>query len=154
MPALSRDRVLYWLTWPAAFWIAYVFTRYLPDKLEASAGSVWLFQTLADWLWISAYERPFRLGVAAAEIIASVLVILPFTRMWGAALSFGIITGAIFFHVASPVGIDPFEDGAGLFKEAVSVWFASAFILFVLRDDVRAVLNRFGILPASAPATR
>jgi hypothetical protein len=83
-----------------------------------------------------------------------VLVLIPRTRMWGAALSFGIISGAIFFHLASPVGIDPFEDGAQLFKEAVLVWFASVFILVVLREEVRAMLSRLGVLPAPAAATR
>lgn len=154
MPSLSRDRILHLLTWPAAIWIAYIFLWYEQYKLLAHPGSVWLFETLADWLFISGYERPFRLSVAIAEMIASILVVIPRTRMWGAALSFGIISGAIFFHVFSPVGIDPFEDGAQLFKEAVAVWFASAFILVVLRDQVRGVLARIGILPAPAAALR
>ena len=58
----------------------------------------------------------------------------------------GIITGAIFFHVFSPIGIDPFEDGAKLFKEAVSVWFASAAILLVMRRELQALLARAGVL--------
>jgi len=153
MPTLNRERVLYWLTWPAALWIAYIFLWYEQYKLTGHPGSVWLFQTLADWLFIGGYEKPFRLSVAIAEIAASVLVVLPRTRMWGAALSFGIISGAIFFHVFSPVGIDPFDDGAQLFKEAVSVWFASAFILVVMRNEARAVLGRIGLLPAPVAAT-
>jgi hypothetical protein len=145
IPTLSRDRVLYWLTWPAAIFIAYIFLSYEQYKLTAHGGSVWLFQTLADWLWISEYEKPFRLGVAIMEIIASVLVLWPLTRMWGAALTFGIISGAIFFHVASPVGIDPFDDGATLFKEAVVVWFCAVFILFALRGQVFALAARLGV---------
>ena len=125
-------------------WIAYIFLYYEQYKLTGHAGSVWLFQTLADWLWISAYEKPFRLAVAIMEIVASVLVVIPRTRMVGAGLTFGIITGAIFFHVASPVGIDPFDDGAVL-KEAVSLWFASAFILWVLRAEVLALLAGLGV---------
>ena len=153
MPTPNRERVLYWLTWPAALWIAYIFLWYEQYKLTGHPGSVWLFQTLADWLFIGGYEKPFRLSVAIAEIAASVLVVLPRTRMWGAALSFGIISGAIFFHVFSPVGIDPFDDGAQLFKEAVAVWFASAFILVVMRNEVRAVLGRIGLLPTPVAAT-
>ena len=153
MPTPNRERVLYWLTWPAALWIAYIFLWYEQYKLTGHPGSVWLFQTLADWLFIGGYEKPFRLSVAIAEIVASVLVVIPRTRMWGAALSFGIISGAIFFHVFSPVGIDPFDDGAQLFKEAVAVWFASAFILVVMRNEVRAVLGRIGLLPAPVAAT-
>lgn len=153
MPTPNRERVLYWLTWPAALWIAYIFLWYEQYKLTGHPGSVWLFQTLADWLFIGGYEKPFRLSVAIAEIVASVLVVIPRTRIWGAALSFGIISGAIFFHVFSPVGIDPFDDGAQLFKEAVAVWFASAFILVVMRNEVRAVLGRIGLLPAPVAAT-
>ena len=153
MPTPNRERVLYWLTGPAALWIAYIFLWYEQYKLTGHPGSVWLFQTLADWLFIGGYEKPFRLSVAIAEIVASVLVVIPRTRMWGAALSFGIISGAIFFHVFSPVGIDPFDDGAQLFKEAVAVWFASAFILVVMRNEVRAVLGRIGLLPAPVAAT-
>ncbi len=149
---MSPNRLLHLATWPAALWIAYIFLYYEQYKLTGHPGSVWLFQTLADWLWISAYEKPFRLFVAIAEIVASVLVVIPRTRMVGAGLSFGIITGAIFFHVASPVGIDPFDDGAALFKEAVSLWFASAFILWVLRAEVFALLGRLGL--GRAPETQ
>ncbi len=150
----STDRILHLLTWPAAVWVAYIFLWYEQYKLTGHPGSVWLFETLADWLSIGGHERPFRLSVAIAEIVASVLVLLPRTRMLGAALSFGIISGAIFFHVFSPVGIDPFEDGAQLFKEAVAVWVASAFILWVRRAEVRDMLGRLGILPAAASAAR
>lgn len=152
--ALGRARLLHLATWPAALWIAYIFLWYEQYKLTGNPGSVWLFQTLADWLSIGAYETPFRLVVATAEIIASVLVLIPRTRLWGAGLSFGIISGAIFFHVASPVGIDPFEDGAKLFKEAVAVWFAATFILWVKRAEVRALLVRLRLLPGLLPAAR
>ena len=150
---MTTDRMLKWLSWVPALYAAQIMLWYEQFKLTGAEGSVMLFSILADWLWIGGYEKPFRLSVAIAEIAASVLVVLPRTRMWGAALSFGIISGAIFFHVFSPVGIDPFDDGAQLFKEAVAVWFASAFILVVMRNEVRAVLGRIGLLPAPVAAT-
>lgn len=152
MSRLTTDRILRLATWPAALYIAYVFLFYEQYKLTGHPGSVYLFQVLADWLGIGAYEKPFRLTVAIAEIIASVLVVIPATRMIGAGLSFGIISGAIFFHVVSPLGIDPYEDGGTLFKEACAVWVLSLFILWVKRDEVFALLRRFG-LPAPMPAT-
>jgi hypothetical protein len=151
---MTRDRILRLATWPAALFIAFTFLWYEQYKLTGNPGSVWLFQTLADWLGIGAYEKPFRLGVATMEIIASVLVVIPMTRMLGAGLSFGIISGAIFFHVVSPLGIDPYEDGGGLFKEAVGVWFCSLFILYVLRDQVFALLRRLGLPAPMATAAR
>jgi uncharacterized membrane protein YphA (DoxX/SURF4 family) len=146
MPAITLDRALRLATWPLALWIAYIFVVYLEFKFLGYEGSVWTFQTIADWLGIGAWQKPFRLGVGAAELVAAVLVVLPWTRIYGAGMALGIMTGAIFFHVASPLGIDPFEDGATLFKEAISVWASAAFILFGYRDQVRALLARLGVL--------
>lgn len=148
---MTRDRILRLATWPAALFIAFIFLWYEQYKLTGNPGSVWLFQILADWLGIGAHEKPFRLTVAILELIASVLVVIPATRMLGAGLSLGLMSGAIFFHVVSPLGIDPYEDGGRLFKEAVGVWFCSLFILYVLRDEVFAMLRRLG-LPAPMPA--
>jgi len=83
-----------------------------------------------------------RLGVASAEILASVLVVIPPTRILGAALALGIMSGAIFFHLVSPLGIDPYGDGGGLFKEACEVWLCAAFILAVRHDEASALVRR------------
>ena len=111
-------------------------------KLTGNPGSVWLFTVLSDWLGIHGYEKPFRLLVASMEIVASVLVVLPVTRIVGAAMALGIMSGAIFFHVVSPLGIDPYNDGAALFKEACEVWLCAAFILAVRREDAVALVRR------------
>lgn len=130
------------LTWPAALFIAGILLWYEQYKLLGHPGSVHLFTVLSDWLFISGYEKPFRLGVGIAEIIASVLVVIPATRMIGAAGSLALMSGAIFFHVVSPLGIDPYDDGGQLFKEACAVWVASAYILWVYRKDAMALLAR------------
>jgi hypothetical protein len=136
------DRGLKWLTWPAALYIAFILLWYEQYKLTGNEGSVWLFNTLADWLYISGYEKPFRLAVASAEILASVLVVIPPTRLLGGLLALGIMSGAIFFHVFSPLGIDPYDDGAALFKRAVAVWLCAAFIVFAYRHEGLAWLAR------------
>ncbi len=136
------DRILKWLTWPAALFIAGVLLWYEQFKLSGNEGSVMLFTTLATWLHIPAYEQPFRLGVAWAEIAASVLVINQPSRMWGAGGALALMSGAIFFHLASPLGVDPYDDGAMLFKQACAVWVAAALILVVYRAEVFALLRR------------
>jgi hypothetical protein len=93
-----------------------------------------------------------RLGVAIMELVATVLVLIPATRMLGAGLAFGIMTGAIFFHVVSPLGIDPYGDGGVLFKEAVFTWVMALFILWVKRDEVRALIGRLPFLGGRAAA--
>ncbi len=129
------NRTLKFLTWPAALFIAGILLWYEQFKLTANPGSVELFTTIVTWLHIPDYEAPFRLGVATMEIIASVLVINVPTRLFGAVFAMGVMSGAIFFHVLSPLGIDPYNDGAVLFKQACAVWLASAFIVVAYRDE-------------------
>jgi hypothetical protein len=142
------------MTWPAALFIAAILLWYEQYKLTGNDGSVWLFTTLTDWLFIPGYEKPFRLAVACAEIGASILVVIPATRIVGATLALGIMSGAIFFHLASPIGIDPYGDGGGLFKEACAVWLAAAFILLAYRHEVRTLLSRARDWTASRLVTR
>ena len=129
------------LTWPAALYIAGILLWYEQYKLTGNPGSVWLFTVLSDWLFIGGYEKPFRLFVASMEIAASLLVVIRYTRMWGAAFALGIMSGAIFFHLASPLGIDPYHDGGALFKEACAVWLSAAFILLAYRDEVKTTVT-------------
>ena len=138
----GMDRVMKILTWPAALFVAGVLLWYEQFKLSGNAGSVELFTTLTDWLGLHGYEAWMRLGVAWAEIAASVLVINQPSRMWGAAGALGLMSGAIFFHVASPLGVDPYGDGGVLFKEACGVWLCSAFILVAYRVEGIALLRR------------
>ena len=135
------DRILKHLTWAAALYIAFILMWYEQFKLTGNAGSVELFTTLATWLHIPDYEKPFRLTVAVAEICAAVLVVIPATRILGAALTLGLMSGAIFFHVASPLGIDPYDDGAVLFREACATWASAMFILFAFRHEALALLK-------------
>lgn len=142
------DRILRLLAWPAAIWIAYEFLWYEQYKLTGAPGSVeQIFQPLADWFGIPAYEKPFRLTVAILEIIASVLVLVPLTRVWGALLAVGLMSGAIFFHTIGPIGIDPYNDGGQLFKEAIFTWFMGVFIAYAHRQEILAVAARFGLAP-------
>jgi hypothetical protein len=133
------QQTLRWLTWAAALFIAAILLWYEQYKLTGNPGSVALFTTLTDWLGVPGYEKTMRLAVGSAEIMASVLVLAPPTRVIGGALAFGIMSGAIFFHLVSPLGVDPYGDGGALFKQACAVWLASAFILLVRRQDALAV---------------
>ena len=71
------------MTWPAALLIAGILLWYQQYTLPGHPGSVHLFIVLSDWIGIPGYEKPFRLLVASAAIIASVLVVVPATRMLG-----------------------------------------------------------------------
>ena len=150
---MARDRLSGLAVWAAAIWIAYEFLWYEQYKLTGNQGSIdGVFQPLADWFGIPAHEKPIRLGVAILEIIAAVLVLIPRTRIPGAALAFGLMSGAIFFHTIGPIGIDPYGDGGGLFKEACFTWAMAALILVLRRREALALLARFGVLPRPTAA--
>lgn len=130
-----RNAARHLLPWALALWIAYIFIWYLQYKFLGHEGSVWLFTVLTDWLGFPGYERAMRIGVGSAELAAGLLCLYRPTQSIGGAIAAGIMTGAIFFHFVSPLGIDPYEDGGVLFKEAVSVWLAGFVLLFIRRVE-------------------
>lgn len=140
------DRMLRLFVWAPALWIAYEFTWYQQYKLTGHPGSVdYIFQPLADWFGIPAHEAPIRFGVASLEILASLLVLIPLTRIWGGLLTIGLMSGAIFFHAIGPIGIDPYGDGGGLFKEAIFTWVMGVLVMAIHRRDLAPVAARFGV---------
>lgn len=136
------DRILHLLAWAAALWIAYELLWYEKFKLTGDPGSVHLFTILSTWLGTPGGEKPFRLFVAVMEIAASVLVLIPRTQAFGALFALGIMSGAIFFHTVSPLGIDPYGDGGVLFKEACFTWAMAALIVVVRRGELLALGRR------------
>ena len=145
-PFFNKARILRLVCWAAAAWIAWELLFYEQFKLTGDAGSIdGVFQPLANWCGIPAHEKPIRLGVGIMEIIAAVLVLVPRTRVPGAALTLGLMSGAIFFHTIGPIGIDPYGDGGKLFKEACFTWTMAALILFIQRNEVAGWLHRLGL---------
>ena len=134
----DKDRALRLLAWAAALWIGYELLWYEQYKL---AGPTLVFDRLSSWSGIP--EKPFRLFVATMEICAAVLVLIPRTRIFGAAFALGIMSGAIVFHLFTPLGVDPYQDGAKLFKEACFTWMMAAVILMVQRAEAMALLRRY-----------
>ena len=80
------------------------------------------------------------IGVGVAELIASILLIIPATRKLGALLGMLVISGAIFFHLFTPLGVNRIvdeatqkTDGGVLFFMACGVWVSLALILILTR---------------------
>jgi len=130
------------LAWLLAAYIAFIYLWYLQFKFTGHPGSVDLFTTLTDWLGFHGHEKAMRIGTGTAELVASIILFIRPVQAAGAALSLGIMTGAIFFHLLSPLGIDPYGDGGVLFKEACSVWVSSAMILVLRRQQLIALVER------------
>jgi hypothetical protein len=142
MRALTADRLLRLLTWPAALFVACILLWYEKYKMTGHPGSTFLFTVLTDWLGFHGHEKFMRIGVGSAEIITSILIVIPATRLLGALGAVALMSGAIFFHLASPLGIDPYHDGGGLFTEACESLAAALFIVFALRADLPHLAGR------------
>ena len=124
-----------------SLYIAFVFVQSLFYKFTGSAESIFIFSTLRDWSGIGLFEPFGRWFIGLSELVASVLLFVPRTRIWGAGMALVIISGAIFFHLFTPLGVEIMGDGGLLFTLACGVWISSAIILFVHRAEVIATIN-------------
>src|SRR5258708_7195166 len=99
-------------------------------KFTAAKESVYIFTTLGLEPW-------GRLGSGVAELIASILLLLPPTVVYGAILSLGVISGAIFFHLTKlGIALPLVDDHGELFALAVVVFVCSAVVLIMHRDEL------------------
>lgn len=141
-------------------WISFVFIQSLFFKFSGSPETVHIFGTLDIWATDLGFPGLFAPGgifsahvVGSLELVASALLLaslsprLGWLRPLGALLALGVISGAIFFHLFTPLGVavpnaDGSSDGGLLFAMAVSVWLSSATLLWLGRDWLRRLLGR------------
>lgn len=97
-------------------------------KFTAAEESVYIFTTLGLEPW-------GRIGSGIAELIATVLLLVPGTAPLGALLAVGVISGAIMSHLTK-LGIEVRGDGGLLFGLAVVVFLASIAILVIRRHEI------------------
>lgn len=81
-------------------------------------------------------------AIGSAELVASTLLLIGlhprFARLQtlGALVGFAVMSGAVNFHLWTPLGIDPNNDGGGLFAAAVTLWISTAMLLVIRRDEL------------------
>ena len=86
--------------------------------------------------------------IGSAELVASTLLIAGLIPAWrmlnvaGAALAFAVMAGAVSFHLFTPLGIDPNNDGGGLFAAAVSLLVGSAVLMAIRRTELGGLIGR------------
>ena len=102
-------------------------------KFTGAKESVYIFTTLGMEPW-------GRIGSGVAELIASILLLLPQTVVFGAILSLGVISGAIFFHLTKlGIALPLVDDHGELFALAIIVFVCSAVVLIMHRDELPLV---------------
>ena len=96
--------------------------------------------------------------IGSAELLASALLLIGFIpafrrfQVAGSALGLAIMSGAISFHLFTPLGIDPNDDGGGLFVAACLVWLSCVILLVIKRQDLLAL--GCGVFRAFIPTNR
>jgi hypothetical protein len=140
--------------WLLTLFVAFVFIQSLFFKFTGSAETVYIFQSKLDpWAASLGFAGVFAPGgifsakvVGSAELISSLLLLAGAAlarhrvlQVVGAALGLGVISGAIFFHLFTPLGIavvntDGSSDGGELFMLACGVWVSCAWLLWIRRE--------------------
>ena len=119
----------------AAFVAAIILLQTLYFKFTAQPESVYIFSKLG-------IEPYGRIGSGVFELITSLLLLFPKTRVYGGVLGMGVISGAIFSHLFI-LGIEVQNDGGTLFLLALAVFFCCLFILIIERDALIRLVKRF-----------
>ena len=135
-------------------YIAFVFVQSLFFKFSNSPETQYIFGTLEVWgasLGLPGLFAPSGIFsqyvVGTGELIASALLLaglsqrLRILRPVGALMAIGVISGAIFFHLFTPLGVsvlntDGTHDGGELFALACGVWVAAALLLWLSKDTI------------------
>lgn len=120
--------------WILAIVVALILLQTLYFKFSGAEESIYIFETIGMEPW-------GRIGSGIAELIASILILIPSTRAFGALMSMGVISGAIFFHLTK-LGIEVQGDGGTLFYLALVVFVCSAILTFIEKDKLFGLIRR------------
>jgi uncharacterized membrane protein YphA (DoxX/SURF4 family) len=166
MNTIQTTRTKKVITVVLTLYIAFVFLQSLFFKFSNSPETQYIFGTLDAWGTSLGFPGLFapngvfsQYVVGSAELMASSLLLAglawgrPLLQAGGALMALGVISGAIFFHLFTPLGVqvrntDGSLDGGELFALACGVWIAAAGLLVIHRDTLRGVLRRTGLLAA------
>lgn len=111
-------------------------TQTIFGKLDAWAASFGAGGLFAQTGLFSQYVIGSAELVASALLLASLVPAFSRLRAIGALIATAVMTGAVSFHLFTPLGIDPNADGGGLFAMAVVVWLTSIAMLVANRSTL------------------
>lgn len=136
-----------------SIFIAFVFLQSLPFKFSNSLETQHIFTTLAQWSGLSWFGVYGGYIVGGSELIAAVLL---FTKLrpFAAIMAIGIMSGAIFFHLFTPLGIvmPHFDASTGLqigddsgilFMMACLTWLCAIALTIIESKNTDSLLNQY-----------
>ncbi len=135
--------------------ISFIFVQSLFFKFTNAPETQHIFNTLNDWAAGYGFEGLFvapgvfnAYVIGTAELIASLFLLSalilkkPLLTAIGSIMAFGIISGAITFHLFTPLGINVQGDGGTLFGLAVAVWVSSIILIFLSRSTLCNLIGK------------
>jgi uncharacterized membrane protein YphA (DoxX/SURF4 family) len=133
---------------------AIIFTDSLRFKFSDHPKTQVIFGALNDWAATFGAEGLFahaglfsQYVIGSGEFVASALLILGLvpglTRLnaLGALIAAAIMSGAVSFHLFTPLGIDPNHDGGGLFVAASTLLIGSLALIVLRGTEVAGLLR-------------
>ena len=152
------------ITTVMVIYISIVFIQALQFKFFDSVETLHIFSTLNIWAFDTFGTEGLFLPpgifnayvVGASELIASIVMLIglfssrKFLIPLGALMSLGIISGAIFFHLFTPLGVNVLGDGGLLFTSACGIWLMSVAIILMNKEDLIALISKDTSTAASA----
>ncbi len=136
--------------------IAAVFLDSLRFKFTNAPKTQIIFNELDRWAASLGAPGIFAQGgvfsqyvIGGAELVASAILIATmllrryrFLQPLGAMLAIAIMSGAISFHLFTPLGVNVDNDGGALFFTACGVWVGSWALLFLRRRELGELIRR------------
>ena len=122
------------ISWSLRIVAAIIMLQTLYFKFTAQPESVNLFTILGMEPW-------GRIGTGIMELIASTLLLIPRTKLLGAFLGIVLMSGAIFFHLATVGIIDP-SGSPLLFVYASTIFLCCAILLDLHFEELKQILPR------------
>jgi hypothetical protein len=149
------------VSWAIALWASKIFLSSIPYKFSGHPDTQHIFGTIGEWLkgFIGdaaggSFSDYGAVVIGSAELVTSVILLSPVV-FWvllkikliadrpyrvvahalGGLMAAGIMAGAVFFHLVSPLGVEVFHqgksDGGSLFYAALSI-LVLGLILFII----------------------
>ena len=116
------------LSWAARIIVAIILLQTLFFKFTGAPESIYIFEKMGMEPW-------GRIGSGIVELIAGILILIPNTKIYGAILSLGVISGAIVSHLTT-LGIVVQNDGGTLFGLAVLVFVLSLGLVIYHKREI------------------
>lgn len=133
-----------------SLFIAFVFIQSLFFKFSDAPETQHIFGTLDAWAaglgagGLFAKNGLFsQYVIGGAELVASLVLLAgafarkPLLSALGGLLSIGIMTGAIAFHLFTPLGVEVQGDGGTLFIMACLTWLSAVALVVMHRSALR-----------------